>query len=445
MKKYIQKLLYTLAQGVLRRHKPDVIAITGSVGKTSTKEAVYAVLAAHFDVRQTLGNYNNELGVPLTILGCRSGGRNPFRWTWILCKGVLYSILPLPYPDMLVLEMGADKPSDIKYLVELAAPRVGIVTTIGDEPSHIEFFKDVDQLAREKLRIMRKLTADGWAIINRDDVYCRAAENELKAQVLSISTKLAADIQAVEIEYAHDPRQLTVQSSGEGGAKTPNGLRFKFRRDGNVVPCFLPGALGEPAVYAALFAAAVGTVYGLNLVQISEALRSYTQPPGRMNVIAGVHDSVIIDDSYNASPSAVRSALDVLEQLDCSGRRIVCLGNMEELGQQSKRIHRSIGKRIAEGKFDSVYTVGDKAAWLAEAVLESAALNTSDSNTGMIHVKQFSDPETLANMLKDHLQPGDVVLVKGSQAARMEKITRALLAHPEQANRVLVRQYGKWR
>lgn len=433
MKNLIEQLLYRLARGVLRRQAPDVIAITGSVGKTSSKEAIYAVLAAHFRVRRSQGNYNNELGVPLTILGCRTGGRNPLRWMWIVVKGALYSVLPLPYPDLLILEMGADKPGDIKYLVELAPPRVGIVTTISDEPSHIEFFKDVEQLAREKLTVMRRLSTDGWAIINRDDKFCRSVEAECKAQVVGVSARSEADIQAVDIEYARDPRQLTSKATATETAA--NGLRFKIRRSGNVVPCFLPGALGEPAVYAALFATAVGTVYGLNLVQISEALRAYTPPPGRMNVLAGVHDSVIIDDSYNASPGAVRAALDVLETLDIGGRRIVCLGNMEELGPHAKRIHKAIGKRIAAGTFDYVYTIGEKAAWFAEAAKES----------GHPRVHHYADADMLTRRLHEMLRPNDIVLVKGSQAARMEKITQALLADPEQSGRLLVRQYGRWR
>ncbi|MDP3970877.1 MAG: UDP-N-acetylmuramoyl-tripeptide--D-alanyl-D-alanine ligase [bacterium] len=429
MKELLEKILYNISQQILKRHKPDVIGITGSVGKTSAKEAVSTVLSAKYSIRKTQGNYNNEIGVPLTIIGNSSGGKNPFKWLWILFKGFVYGLLPLPYPDMLVLEMGADKPGDIKYLCELSPVHIGIVTAIGDQPVHLEFFKDVDDLAKEKMMMYTHQTQDDWAILNLDESRTRDVQKKVKSKTISIGINQLADLQAVEIEYSTDPRELKKTSHIAG-------LRFKINSNGSIVPFFIPRVVGNPPVYATLIAAAVGQIYGMNLVQVSEAMKLYNPAKGRMNLIVGLEETLIIDDTYNSSPAAVREALEVLTKVKSSGYRVVCLGNMEELGKQEKRAHTLIGKKIAEMEIDYLYTVGDKAKWIAEA----AVVNGMEQR----YVKTFNTSDVAGVDLKGRLIDCDLILVKGSQSARMEKVVKAIMKNPEEAKKMLVRQYGAW-
>ncbi len=430
MKQTLEKILYTLARMILKRQKPDVIGITGSVGKTSAKEAIYAVLDTKYSVRRNIRNYNNEIGVPLTIIGSDTGGRNPFKWAWILTKGLLYGAIPLPYPKILVLEMGADHPGDIKYLTTLAPANVGAVTAIGDQPSHLEFFKDVAQLAKEKHIMFTHMSVDDTAIVNLDEPYSRDIMEKIKAKPFTISLKREADLQAVEIQYSRNPQDM---------AKSPqiNGLSFKFHYQGSVVPCFIPNVLGLPQVYASLFAAAAGITYNMNLVEIIEALQQYRPPQGRMNLIAGQHQSLIIDDSYNSSPAAVREALNVFSKIESIGKRIVCLGDMEELGKQSKRAHTLVGKKVAELSIEYLLAIGEKAQGIADA----AIANGMDRE----RVNSFKTVEEAITKVRHLVEADSVVLVKGSQSTRMEKLVEAIMDDPDQAEELLVRQYGHWK
>lgn len=430
MKRILQQVLRALAKAIVRVQHPHIIGITGSVGKTSTKEAVAVVLRSRYTVRQSEENYNNEFGVPLTVLGCRSGGRNPFRWLWIIAKGMVYALIPLPYPNILVLELGVDHPGDINYLTEFLPLEVAVMTAIGDQPVHLEFFKSIDHLAKEKLSIYKKQTNNDWAIVNLDEPYSAEAITTLKAQTISVAVNESADLQATEIEYSTNPRT-------NKDAKHIAGLRFKILSEGNVVPVFVPGVIGLPSVYAVLFAAAVGKVYGIHLVELSEAIRNYRPAKGRMNILSGIHDSLIIDDSYNSSPAAVREAIAVLPKIGQTTHKIICLGNMEELGSQSKRAHTLVGKKIAETQCcDYLITVGDKAKGIAEAALANGVAEG--------HIRMFNTADEASAYVADMIEPNDVVLVKGSQSSRMEKIVKAILAEPDSAEDVLVRQYGKW-
>lgn len=236
---------------------------------------------------------------------------------------------------------------------------------------------------------------------------------------------------ATAIDFAFDPHH----DQTTGGRRA--GLRFKFHYQGSVVPVFIPGVIGKPTVYSALLAAAVGLQYDINLVDISAALKHYQTPRGRMRVLAGINNSTIIDDTYNASPAAVREAINTLQTLTTPGRKIVCLGEMAELGKSTQAAHLAIGKLIAAAGIDKLVVVGEAATMIAQGA-EQAGLPAeaiqSYENSGLAGV-------ALAKQLQEH----DVMLVKGSQVARMEKTVAACLAQPEQAEQLLVRQHGNWR
>lgn len=429
IKTVVQNLLAWLAKRILKRHTPDIIAITGSVGKTSTKEAIYCVLQKKYTVRKTLDNYNNEFGLPLTIIGAYSGNRNIFKWASIIIKGLAYAFLPLSYPKILILEMGIDKPGDMKYLLSIARPKIGIVTTISEEPTHVEFFKDVDHLAKEKLLLYKAIPKDGYAILNLDDHYNKDIAQQLSCNIKTIGITQSADLQAIEIDYAANPHET---------ADSPRiaGLRFKLQLDGSVVPCFIPHGLGEPVVYATLFAAAVAQIYGINFIEVTQAMEEYVPARGRMNIIPGKNNTLIIDDTYNASPAAVRAALQVLIQIASDTERIVCLGNMEELGQQSKRAHTLIGKHIAQLGITHLVTLGEKGEWIS-----AAALTNGMDQTRVTHCKNHTEA---VQVIVEHSKPQDVILVKGSQSMRLEKVVRDIMLHPEEAKQLLVRQSDGW-
>lgn len=429
MRHTLQVILFQVARWVVRRQKPLVIGVTGSMGKTSTKDAIATVLAKKYSVRKTQENYNNEIGVPLTIIGSSSGGKNPVAWLVIFLKGLFFGLFKLPYPRVLILEMGADKPGDIKYLTTLAPANVGIVTMVSDTPVHVQAFRDVDQVAQEKLIMLRHLGKDDLAIANLDEPYVAAALPKLKSKVMTLSTNQEADLMAFDIDYSKDPTALTQQPAVAG-------LRFKLRYQGNTVPVFIPGVIGTPTVYSALFAIACGLHLGLNVVDMTSALHDYQGPNGRLRLLPGKNGSGLIDDTYNSSPAAAKEALQILHELRTPGRRIAVLGVMAELGSYAKRSHAAIGRQLAKLEIDQLIAVGAEGKWIGEeAIAQGYPANA---------VTYAETTEAVIERLPALLQPNDLVLVKGSQVVRLEKVVKACLAHPATANQVLVRQYGKW-
>lgn len=424
MKKFVQKILYILAKIVLKKYKPDVIGITGSMGKTSTKEAIFAVLSSRFRVRQNLKNYNNEFGVPLSILGQESGFKSIFRWLRVILSSIKLILFRDPsYPEILVLEMGADHPGDIKYLTELAPCKIGVVTGIG--PAHLEFFESVEKIIKEKRIIVSHLKPDGFAVLNRDDKEVYSMRDKTKAKVLTFGFKEEADVRAQEDSIIGRGVQI-------------EGINFKLSYRGSTVPIFIPGVLGRQHIFAALAGATVGIIYGMNLVEIAESLKRYKAPKGRMNLVAGIKNTLIIDDTYNASPIPTKKALEVLESIELpeENQKFAILGDMLELGGFSEEGHKQVGQKVAECKIDYLITVGERSRDIARAAFES----------GMNKDKIFSfkTPEEAGIFVQGKMKQGDIVLVKGSQGMRMEKVVKELMAEPLRACELLVRQDKEW-
>ncbi|MFH1822992.1 MAG: Mur ligase family protein, partial [Patescibacteria group bacterium] len=182
MKRLLQFKLKILAKLILAKYKPDIIGVTGSVGKTSTKEAIYTVLNTKFKVRKNIKNYNNEIGLPLTIIGIDSPGKSIFGWIVVFWRAFFLLIFKdKNYPKILILEMGVDRPGDMKYLISIAKPKIGVVSLIG--PVHLEFFNSLDNIQKEKGIMIKNITKDGWAIINYDEEKTREMVNLSKAKV----------------------------------------------------------------------------------------------------------------------------------------------------------------------------------------------------------------------------------------------------------------------
>jgi len=434
-KKLLQTILRYFSRKILQKYQPEIIGITGSVGKSSAKEAVFAVLASQYNVRQNIKSYNNEIGAPLTIIGAETGGRSIFKWL-----NVFVQILKLliskdkNYPQILVLEMGADKIGDIEYLIKLAPPKIGVLTAVTE--SHLQAFGDLKGVLKEKEKIVTVLPKEATALLNADDENVMSIQNKVKARILSYGFNDQANIKASDLLFIGLEKDFC-ETQYEWDCKTW-GTNFKASYNGSTVPVFLPHCFGKQHVYAALAGMAAGLAYRMNLVDIAEALRSFKAPRGRMNVIAGIKHSLIVDDTYNSSPTAVKAALEVLcmLSLEPGQRKIAVLGDMLELGERSAAAHREIGFKVVECNFDYLIAVGQEARQIAEACREAGMEYD--------HVQYFADRDKAGLFVQNIIQANDLILVKGSQGMRMEKIVLEIMAEPEKATELLVRQTGEW-
>lgn len=420
--KQLEKILRVLARKMIKRHEPWIVGITGSVGKTSTKKAVYEILSTGASVRMAGGNLNNELGLPLAILGDHTKTGGLIFWVKVVLVSLWRVFFQKEYPDVLVLEYAADKPGDIAYLLTIARPNVSVVTAVGKVPVHVEFYESPEAVAREKGRIVHGLRVSDLAVLNADDPFVSDMANRTRGRVMRFGFDEHADVKIVSFE-----------NRSENGV--PKGISFKLETNGAFVPVKIDGVFGKAHAYAAAAAACVGLMKGINLVKISEALASYRGEPGRMQLVPGTNGTFILDDTYNAAPLSVSSALEVLGGLEVSGRKIAVLGEMAELGKFTTFAHEDIGKR-AGAVADLFVAVGPHAGIFAEGARKAGLAEEK-----MRHCKSSKEA---AELLKTLVRPGDVILVKGSQRARMERTVYELMEDKGAAKDLLVRQYGKW-
>jgi UDP-N-acetylmuramoyl-tripeptide--D-alanyl-D-alanine ligase len=429
MKKLIQLKLKILAGMVVRKYKPKVIGITGSVGKTGTKEAVYTVIKGKFKVRKSIKNYNNELGLPLTIVGAESPGKSLFGWIGVILKALKIVIFrDRGYPEVLVLEMGIDRPGDMDYLLKIVKPDIGILTMIGTV--HAEFFGTRAKLLKEKAKLIKGVPKDGCCVINYDSEECRSVISDSRARVITYGLDEKAKMRAMSLVYSFENEQ---------SANGVTGISFKLSHDGSATPVHLPGALGINAVYAALAAAAAGAAMGMNMVEISESIKKFTSPVGRMRLIGGIKRTTLIDDTYNAEPSSTIAALGALRRIPvrAGAKKFAVLGDMLELGKYSEDGHRDVGRYIARAGIDKLIVVGERSRDIARGA-ESGGMKRDN-------IFDFSDAGRAGRFLQSRIREGDLVLVKGSQGARMEKIVKEVMADPLRAGELLVRQDKSWK
>ncbi|MFA5887001.1 MAG: Mur ligase family protein [Patescibacteria group bacterium] len=426
IRKILQLKLNFWARLILKKYRPVIIAITGSLGKTSTKEAIYTVLKDKLAVRMSQKNYNNEIGLPLTIFGCDSPGASLFGWSKVFCHALKLIILrDNTYPQVLVLEMGVDRPGDMAYLVRLAPPTVGVVTAVSY--SHLEYFGSLVNIKKEKQVLIENLDNKGLAVLNYDNEPAREMASASKTRVLTYGLKEGANLQAQDIIFNFTKGNYELA-----------GLNFKLNYNGAVVPVFMNNVLTESAIYAALAAAAVGLYFELNLVEVAQALNSFSLPAGRMNVLPGIKHTFIIDDTYNSSPEAVVAALDILGRIktDEAASKYAVLGDMLELGHYTEEGHQIVGRKVAAAKINYLIAVGEKAR---DIVRGAQAAGLADE-----HIFYFDKLAEAGHFLQNRIKAGDLILVKGSQGMRLEKIVKEIMAEPEKAGELLVRQGKEW-
>lgn len=409
-------LLKILAIATIKKYQPKVIGITGSVGKTSAKEAIAVVLAPKFSIRYGKKNYNNEIGLPLTILGNdQTAGKNIFVWLKIFSSAIKNLVVKnKDYPQVLILEMGADRPGNIDYLVNIAAPQIALITAIG--ASHLEFFDSLEKVLAEKSRILKKLKAGDWAILNSDDAYLQKIIPQIKNNLYTFGS---SEDSSVQIEQVH----LTKKDDTYGTS-------FKLKFKGAEAPVFLPNVLGKQQAAATAAAATVGLIMGLNLVEISQSLVNYKSALGRTNLIKGIKNTWIIDDTYNASPQSCFVALEILRDFPLAARKIAVLGDMRELGSFTEEGHRQVGELVSKFKIDYLFVIGEKSRDIARSAQAAGMLED--------HIYHF--PETIAAgiFLQERLRDNDVVLIKGSRGSKMEQVVYEIMARPWDADEILV-------
>jgi len=362
--------LQELAASWRRKHKTQVIGVTGSVGKTTAKELIASVLGTRYNVLKSEANLNTEIGIPLALLNLR------------------------PQHERAVLELGMYEPGDIALLARISRPSVGVVTNVG--PVHMERALSVGRIAAGKAELVQALPADGLAVLNGDDARVTAMARLTSARTVLFGMSPQCDVRATDVT-----------------SRGLDGFSFHLHYAGGTitVDCPLPG---KHHVYPALAAAAVALNDDLTLADVATALREATLDM-RLTARRGPNGSTIIDDSYNASPASMLAALDLLGE--CSGRRIAVLGHMRELGTAEEEGHLRVGMHAA-GRCDVLITVGEDARPIAQAARQA----------GHTDVREIATPEEAAAALNGELKAEDVCLVKASRAVGLEQLVAALVA-----------------
>jgi UDP-N-acetylmuramoyl-tripeptide--D-alanyl-D-alanine ligase len=418
LKFFITLLLSILARLVVRRYRPHIVMVTGSVGKTSTKDAIAAVLRTRFLVRKSEKSFNSEFGVPFTILGVDNPWDNPMAWFALVKQAIALLVLPNMYPKLLVLEVGADRPGDLARILRIVTPDVVVVTPLPEIPVHVEAYASPEAVREEEFSPAYALHAAAPLIICADDAY--ACENAIRtpAHVITYGMNQKATVRIDSVGYAE----------AEGVVE---GMCADIEVQGQKKSLTVKGSVGGAQVFPGAAALAVATAFDIPIdTALSALTTSYEPPAGRGRILKGKNDSLIIDDTYNASPIAVEYALRTLKDFPHAMRRIAVLGDMLELGRYSVTEHERIGT-LARNSADIVVAVGIRTRSFALA-------------EGNAEVLLYDNAQAAALALVDYVRRGDVVLVKGSQSIRTEQIVKALLADPADVSR-LVRQERKWR
>lgn len=426
MKPFIIRMLRYLAKRQIATFHPMVIAVTGSVGKTSTKNAIAIVLGSMLDVRTANKNYNNEFGVPLAIMGETSPGKNVWEWLKLFVRQ--YNVKK--FPTHLVLEYGADRPGDIQASCNIAKPDVAVLTAIS--PVHASNYTNFGALADEKATLGDNVAEGGLVVLNADDQTVNLMRDRFAATTATYGKSgRQANIKDIYVKTVLDdhyaPNDVAVLT------------KAAIEIDGETVDLKLPNCLGDTPVFACAAALLVAKHCDVPLKKAAKALNeSFAPAPGRLRPLAGIKGSLILDDTYNAAPASTIAALDALALFTADrpgSRRIAALGKMAELGQYSEAEHAAVGRRVSEVA-DIFVATGSEMQGAAD---EAERMGMKPSAVIRVH-----DAVEAGRWLDANIKEGDIVLVKGSQSARMEKAVKDIIAEPLRASELLVRQEKYW-
>jgi len=368
------KALRDLATWHRNKYDIPVVGITGSVGKTSTKDIISCVLAKHYEVLKTQGNFNNEIGLPLTLLNLNSTH------------------------ELAVIEMGMSGFGEISRLTAISQPQIAVITNIG--VSHIEKLGSQQGILKAKLEILEGLKPEGLVVLNGDDPLLRELKGKLNFKTVYYGMNSELDYVAQDYE-----------SLGEAGT------RFNIKLVNRTYKVNLP-VPGIHNVYNALAAIAVGIEMNIPMKVIIDGIAQYSPGNMRQNIVT-YNGMKIINDAYNASPQSMQAALNVLEELCSKTRGIAVLGDMLEMGDMAKELHYSVGRFIKDKKIDYLITVGRDSKNIMQAV--------ADSGNQKIKLQHFDNNNDALKYVLNIIRQGDFILIKGSRGMKMEQIADGIM------------------
>ncbi|MFH0881172.1 MAG: UDP-N-acetylmuramoyl-tripeptide--D-alanyl-D-alanine ligase [Lentisphaerota bacterium] len=366
-----RQALMNLARGYRQSLNTRMVAVTGSVGKTTVKEMIADVMGIRKPTARSRGNWNNDIGLPLSLLALE------------------------PHYAYAVFELGMNHPGELAPLCRLLQPSYGVVTTIG--PVHIEFFSSVMAIAEEKSEVLKHLPPEGCAVLSRDDAWCDLLRKAAPCRVLTTSLTSEADYRAQVDSDAAGPFTVFESSSGEH-----HELRLP-----------LPG---RHLVQDALYAVALGRLYGCSWPEIAEALAHFTPLPMRWNR-ATVNGVECINDAYNANPVSMRAAIKTFAALPSSGGKWLVLGGMRELGTTEREEHLALGRDLAAFSWKGLVTIGAMGQWIADGA-ESRGVSRHQ-------IYRCAENKEAARLLRDRAVAGDQVLLKASRGEHLEDVVGA--------------------
>ena len=408
LRKTLKHILRISCKLAILRCNPFIIAITGNTGKTSTKEAIFLILKEKFSsVRKTRENFNTDIRVPLSILGLSDAKRNIFGWAknfLLIFKTLAFG--KKSFPKYLVLELAADKPGEIEYFVKFLPINIGIVTAIGKNPVHLEFFPNRKSLINEKSWLVRGIREGGEVILNYDDkdvlgMQCLTKKN---MRVSTYGKNDGAQIQFKIDNFYFDKKTNNYITD----------IEFRYRNHAKLVS--FNNLLGDGYAYAMCAAACCGLRMGIPLDEAVRILQEkFHSLSGRMSIVSNRKKFTIIDDTYNASPLSYTNALETIRAIntDKESKKILILGDMSELGKETDRIHKQTLKEAVN--------IGDTLILVGES-MHLALKNIEPTVTNLKQIYLEKDSTDAAKALLKIVSQGDIVLVKGSRRMNMDKI-----------------------
>jgi UDP-N-acetylmuramoyl-tripeptide--D-alanyl-D-alanine ligase len=416
-RKIIKYLLRIACRIVFKKHNPFIVAITGNAGKTTTKEAVFSILKENFgEVRSTKENLNTDIGVPLGILGLNNAKNNLWEWTKNGFKLLFLLFGNKNFPKYLVLELAADKPKEIEYFMKFIPVDIGIITTIGEDPVHLEFFPNKNRLIEEKSWLARGIKREGVVILNNDD-----AEVFKMKDVVPTNAKLLLYGSRMGIDKSAEGSTIVSFSGPKIGIDEKGHCPFSeisFFYNKTIAQGRFNNIVGNGYAYAFAASIACGISLGIPISKSVRILeRKFLPLAGRLNVINN-NKVRIIDDSYNASPISYYNALDVMACLGSacvSAREILILGDMAELGSKSDQIHKGVLERALKVA-DIIILVGE--------AMEKASKNKRVNRDKILYIKKNSSDALV--VIKKIVKSNDIILIKGSHAMEMNLIVEGL-------------------
>jgi UDP-N-acetylmuramoyl-tripeptide--D-alanyl-D-alanine ligase len=427
---YILRRIWAKALLRARLEKPYVITLTGTVGKTSAKEALAGILAlTDRPIVKTLGNMASDAGVPLSLLGYDEQPADV--WQWFRAAFLLRPQIITGQQPYYILEFSADKPGDIAFLAKQFPANAAVLTAI--TPAHMANYPDFEDLVNEKFSLLDGVSEDGYVVLNADDAAMRGRKYKDRAVVWYGIAKGAgahqAGVWAHNVKYT--AKGIVFDLSFGEGKKMDN-----FSKDDNRIQ-IKSQVIGVHQLYPLLAAAAVAFQEGLTPALIKKGLEEYKVPNGRGKIIPGKRDITIIDDTYNSSPDAVKAGLQMLRPIAGDRRVVAILGTMNELGESAEQAHKDIAAAAAK-KVDFLIAIGP---FQKQMLAAAQAAGMKGFNT-----HGFDTPEQLMRQIGQVIQGHDVVYIKASQnAMRLERVVQLLMDKPDQAAQLLVRQHGYWK